>query len=161
MITELAIGAEPEAVLFARYGIGPADAVALQNQTWFTRAINERRDEMAAEGFTFAAKMGVLAEDLLVQVYHEAKTSDSLSLKLDVAKYLTKIANLEPKQNTPAQLTGSGFSITIHLGEGPQQEAVPGITIDGQTLPPAQADPWEMIEALPSTPEYITQSETA
>ena len=117
MISELAMGVENPYDVVLRYGYEVQDYLKMLSYPWFTRMVSDKRDRMVAEGFTFRVKMGAMAEDLLIDAYRAARKVDSVALKLDVAKYLTKVADLEPRVAAQASEAGAGFSITITLSQ--------------------------------------------
>jgi hypothetical protein len=135
MYGDLAAGIDDPYEVARRHGYSDEEYDTLQQQSWFTKAVASKRRELEANGFTFAAKMGMLAEDLLIQAYVAAKNSESVSHKLDVAKYLTKIADLEPKQTAPG--AGSGFSITINIPDRSQPGQTLELTASDASLPAA------------------------
>lgn len=114
MLAEMASGYEDPARIAARYGYDQSAYDTLVSQEWFVQAIEAKRAELRRSGWTFKAKAALMAEDMLEETYLAAKQSDSVGTKLEVAKYLTKIADLEPRTNA-VQQTGPGFSITINL----------------------------------------------
>ena len=121
MLVELALGMEDPVTVARRHGYSEKDYETLAKQPWFLKVLSAKQQELADQGWTFRAKMAMLAEDLLVDVWMEAKSSESASFKLDAAKYLTKVADLEPK---PAQQSagaggGGGFSIVINIPQLP------------------------------------------
>lgn len=115
MMTELALGMEDGVLVAQRHGFSAADFAALMGQPWFMKALQAKQDDLEANGFTFRAKMGLLAEDLLVDLWTVAKQSDSGSLKLDVAKLLAKLADLEPKNTQQIVAGNSGYQIVINI----------------------------------------------
>jgi hypothetical protein len=119
MLMELAFAIEPAHVVADRFGYSSTEYGELAMQPWFQKELSKKQAELADQGWTFRAKMGMLAEDLLRDVYVSAKASDSVSLKLEAAKYLTKIADLEPKAAVSSLPGGGGFMISINLGSDP------------------------------------------
>lgn len=121
MVTELALGIEPPVDVAARYGLNPTEFATLALKPWFIKALQARKDQLEAEGWSFKAKMAHYAEDMAFEVWAAAKMSDSASIKLDAAKFFAKMADLEPKTTTHVEAAGSGFSITINIPALPQQ----------------------------------------
>lgn len=115
LFVELAFGIEPPTTVAARFGYTSTEYNALATQPWFQKALKSKQDELASQGWNFRSKMSMLAEDLLVDAYVTAKASDSGPFKLETAKYLTKVADLEPRQSQQVA-AGPGFSISINLG---------------------------------------------
>ena len=114
LVTEVALGIEPATTLFKRYGYSDAEYQQISTSTWFAKEITSKRAALEADGFNFPAKMKMLAEDLMTEAYLHAKESDSVSAKLEVGKYLAKLADLEPRANAQA-VTGPGFQINISI----------------------------------------------
>ena len=145
MITEIALGVELGVDIAFRYGLDTQDFRDLEQQDWFRRKVENERAELKAAGLTFRKKMAMRAEELLDQVFQQAYASQDMALKLDIAKYLTKIADLEPKTNAPPNI-GSGFNITINMGE-PKAPSYANATVrayeqeiievEAESLPPA------------------------
>lgn len=82
------------------------------------------------QGELMKAKAALVASDILEAAYVDLVNSQtSLSLRLDWFKYLTKVADLEPKQN--AQVAAVGFSIQIVPPEGFDASSV---TIEGVAI---------------------------
>lgn len=136
MLMELALGLEPPGDIAARYQFTPTDFERIQSTTWFKRALAQKKQELEDNGYTFRAKMALLAEDQILDTYRAIRASDSLTLKLELSKYLTKLADLEPKQAlTAAQ--GGGFMININLGNSSAETKLQKAVIDiDPDLPP-------------------------
>ena len=150
LFIELAFGIEPPTTVAARFGYSTAEYNALSTQPWFQRALKSKQDELASQGWNFRSKMSMLAEDLLVDAYVTAKASDSGPFKLETAKYLTKVADLEPRQSQQA-ITGPGFSISINLGSNPSiqtQNVIDVTSKDVSATHPGSPD------ELPLIPDY-------
>lgn len=143
MLAEIASGFEDPVRIAARYGYDQAAYDTLTSQDWFTNSIEAKRAELRRSGWTFKAKAALMAEDMLEETYLAAKQSDSVGTKLEVAKYLTKIADLEPRTNAPVA-TGPGFSITINL---PATAA--------HNTPPIDVVP-EAVESLGPIPSHLS-----
>lgn len=118
MIVEIAFDLEPSEKIAYRYGYTPEDFVVLRATEWFDRALEIKRAELRASGWTSKQKFTLMAEDLMEQAYRFASASDNAQTKLEVAKYAAKLADIEPKANGPASLVGTGFSININLSGG-------------------------------------------
>ena len=151
MVTEMAMGLGSAPEIAARYGINEAEFLELSSYVWYQKMLAERREQLVSEGFTFKTKMGALAEDILVDAYRLAMLSDSVQNKLDVGKYLTKIAGLEPMPNQLVN-PGGGFSINIvlpQIGTTPQRI----VTIEATPVP-AESDAQESEDALGDRPAF-------
>lgn len=148
MVVEIAFGLESPTDVALRFGYSPLEYQELCTQPWFRKQLDEKKAELASQGWTFRSKMGVLAEDLLTDVYVAAKVSESATVKLEVAKYLTKIADLEPKDKFQST-AGGGFMININLGE--QQPVSHIIDMPKDVL----ADDAASLDELPPLPDYL------
>lgn len=119
MVAELALGQDPPLQIAQKYGFSPAEFEALQAQAWFGEAVYRKRDQLQAEGVTFAAKAGMMAEEMWQDIYAMSKTTDMrMEHRIDAAKNLTDIAGLKPK----GQAIGTGgpsFTINIQLPDNP------------------------------------------
>lgn len=155
MLSDIAAGVGDPLSIAHTYGFDTDAYMRLATQDWYHRAIAEKRAQLEAEGFTFKAKMGMLAEELLVDVYQAAKLTDSVANKLDVAKYLTKISGLEPQPGAVNQTSG-GFSVTINFPTVPSSpNAQPqSITIEAT---PVMSDEIEGVPNVLVTHEAVTQ----
>ncbi len=135
------MGLENPASIAFRYAYDQADYDWLSAQDWFVREVEKRKSELRTSGWTYRAKMGLLAEEAGIEIFKRFKTTESLALQIDIWKYLNKLADLEPKAAALPQNSGTGFSITINLANN---KANTGVTID-QGLPP----PPEYVTAIP------------
>lgn len=108
--------------------------------------VEQKRAEMKASGVTFRMKAEVLAEDIMLEAYHAAKDAEaSNAFKLETAKWLTKIADREPKQNTMAP--GTGFSLQINIpSQTPNGQTQ---TIDITATPPPAPTTHDLIPTSP------------
>lgn len=148
LLVELAFGIEPPTTVASRFGLTPSDLADLQAQPWFQKALKSKQDELASQGWNFRSKMSMLAEDLLTDVYITAKASESGPFKLEAAKYLTKISDLEPKASQQVA-SGPGFSISINLAARPQDGQV--IDISSKDVLAASTG---SLDELPLIPDY-------
>lgn len=89
-----------------------------ENHT-FVQYVDQYTVELTENGFSFAAKARVLAEDLLPTAYSMA--SDKLMpppVRAKMIENLVEWGGLKPKQQQADVGAGTGFSITINLGSG-------------------------------------------
>lgn len=168
MITELAMGIEDPFAIARRHGFTDQDYLQMTTYPWFTRAIDEKRDVLDTEGLTFKLRMGQLAEDMLVEAWKAARNSDSVQNKLDVAKYLTKVAGLEPLPNQSLVAPGAGFSLVITLPPTPlapsQIFTLNGVpNLSDKTISQIEdaftmdTGPHPEVDDLPHPPAYVAQ----
>lgn len=117
IIIELAMGMEPPLALLARYGYNPEQAGTLLSNELIQRQIESKRAELKSQGIVFKTKALMAAEDILEDVYVEAKMQETpLPQKLDALKFFAKAAGVDQVQQTSAG-AGGGFNITINLGD--------------------------------------------
>jgi hypothetical protein len=89
------------------------DQIAANPQ--YKRYLEAYTTELKENGFSFAAKSRVLAEDLLPVAYHMAKDPDvPAATRAKMIENLVDWGDLKPK-NTANSTAGPGFSITINL----------------------------------------------
>jgi hypothetical protein len=124
VLMEIASGIEEPTEIAKRWGLKPDQLDAVLKTPAIKHQIEAKRSELKATGATFRMKAEVLAEELMVDIYHEAMHPDApRGFKLEVVKWLTKIADREPKQS--ANIIGgglSGFSLQINI------PSIPGVT---------------------------------
>ena len=93
------------------------DQIAANPQ--YVRYLDAYTTELKENGFSFAAKSRVLAEDLLPTAYHMAKDPDvPAATRAKMIENLVDWADLKPKNNG-ISAAGPGFSITINLPSTP------------------------------------------
>lgn len=117
LVVSLAQGLHTEAELAARFGFTPEHLQRLLEYPPFRTAVATKRAELEKSGWVFRQKAAMQAEMLMDQVFVNAMSNDvGLMQKLETLKYLSKMGNLEPKEdkNTSA---GPGFQISINLGD--------------------------------------------
>ena len=129
MMLRIAMGLESPAAVASEYGLDVNEFLKMTTQPWFHRQVDEAKQRLESEGFTFKHKMAALAEDLLIDAYQHARRSVDVSAKLDVAKYISKVAGLEPVTGQAAGM-GSGFSLVINIPPSHADTAPQTITID-------------------------------
>lgn len=117
LIVELAVGMEAPLSVLARFGYNPEQAGLLLSNELIQRQIETKRAELKSQGIVFKTKALMAAEDILEDVYVEAKSQDTpLPQKLDALKFFAKAAGVDQVQQTSAG-AGGGFNITINLGD--------------------------------------------
>lgn len=159
MMTELALGMEDGVLVAQRYGFSAADFVVLMGQPWFTKALQIKREGLEKDGNIFRAKMSMLAEDLLMDLWAAAKTSESGGLKLDVAKLFTKLADLEPKNTQQVFAGNTGYQIVINIPDnysgGADQGGSSSRPGDGGIREASKSSP--VIDITPSKPRELPE----
>ena len=128
LIAEAAVGIDSLEDICARYHYTPEQTAQLRNDPGFKARVSRMEQDLKKEGVTFRMRAAHAAEDLMADVWQQAKDPKvGLSMKLDALKTLAKLGDLEPKQNAQAAAQGSGFSLVINL---PQVGNQPGRTIE-------------------------------
>ncbi len=72
LILDIALGLHPHDKIAQKHGITEHDLLKLHTQEWFNRQVNAQRESLEKAGFDFKAKVKLLAEDMVVDVYHAA-----------------------------------------------------------------------------------------
>lgn len=123
MVTELAMGLDPELAIAAKYGLDAVAYQALSGLEWFQAAVYRRRQELADEGVTFAIKAAMVSEELMMEGYKLAKAGSMKPNEItDLLKVTSSLAGMQPK-HTQAQAGGAAFQIVINV---PDQVSAPG-----------------------------------
>lgn len=116
MIEAIAIGLEEPTEIAARYGFTGARWEKLSAWAPFHSTVMSKRAEYEKNGVTFRTKSALKADMLADRVFIEAmQPSTNMTQRMAVLQYLTKVADLEPKEAKTASI-GEGFSVTINLG---------------------------------------------
>ena len=128
------------------------DQIAANPQ--YKRYLEAYTTELRENGFSFAAKSRVLAEDLLPTAYHMAKDPDvPAATRAKMIENLVDWGDLKPK-NSLNQASGPGFSITINLPSTPTS-APKTLVLEAET-PQITA---EIAENLQKTPIVLAEDE--
>jgi hypothetical protein len=100
---------------------------------------------MKENGFSFAAKSRILAEDLLPTAYHMVKDPDvPAAVRAKIIENFVEWGDLKPKNNA-ISTAGPGFSITINL---------PNTANSAQKTIVLEAETPKIAEKLQKTVEY-------
>jgi len=111
---ELAAEIEETGTIAKRWGIPEKELKALMNSPSIRHQLESKRAELKNSGATFRMKAEILAEEVMLDVYKQALEDDApRGFKLEVAKWLTKIADREPKPSSMAP--GTGFTLQINI----------------------------------------------
>lgn len=115
-VLEVATGLEELEEIAPRFGLSPAETKALHKYKPFWIEVDKVKSELYKSGQTFRLKAGVMAEQVLDEVFSDAiQTDANKNYRLEALRTLARLADLEPKQATSAAQAGSGFSININL----------------------------------------------
>lgn len=107
--------AEPLPVVLAQEGITQAEYDTITTNPQYTRYLDTYTRELKENGFSFAAKCRVLAEELLPTLYKIATDTDApAAARVKSIENLVTWADLKPKENASLS-AGAGFSISINI----------------------------------------------
>lgn len=115
MIERMASGLEDPRQIALEFGFTLAQFKTLTEYEPFQRAIERKRSELDAAGFTFKHKMKAYAEVLADELYQTAISSDSTRSKLDALEYFTRAADLMPKNRESGGDAGPKFVVNISI----------------------------------------------
>jgi hypothetical protein len=130
LVWECAAGLEDPDSIAARFNFEGAKWERLKQWPPFIHAVQNQRAEFERNGMTFRLKAGLMAEEMMAQMFKQAISNDSTILqKLSVFNSLVDVAGLKPDKKAVDTTVQSApkFSITINI---PQAGPAP-ITIDG------------------------------
>lgn len=138
MVDAIAAGLEEPAEIAARYGFSGSQWTKLAQWKPFLDAVSARKAEFERDGYTFRLKRAMQA-DVLSDRYYQYLLSNDVTLPQlnEGVKLFAKLGDLEPK---PAVQTaqGSGFSITINLGDIKRE--TPAATVVDVKATPIESD---------------------
>jgi hypothetical protein len=130
LVWECAAGLENPADVAARFGFEGDKWERLSQWPPFITAVQTQRAEFERNGMTFRLKAGLMAEEMMSQMFKQAIGIDSTILqKLSVFNSLVDVAGLKPDKKAVDTTANAApkFSITINF---PNQQPTP-VTIDG------------------------------
>lgn len=108
------VGAQrPVHELLASEGLTQQEYDLIATNPQYLRYVEGYKTDLKDNGYSFAAKSKVLAEDLLPTAYHLAKDKDTPSaVKVKILENLVEWADLKPKR-TAEGLSGPQYGISI------------------------------------------------
>jgi len=130
LVWECAAGLENPADVAARFGFEGDKWERLSQWPPFITAVQTQRAEFERNGMTFRLKAGLMAEEMMNQMFKQTLSADSTILqKLSVFNSLVDVAGLKPDKKAVDATANAApkFSITINF---PNQQPTP-VTIDG------------------------------
>lgn len=143
--------ARPLHEILAVEGIQQAEYDEIAKNPQYQHYVTAFEAELKGNGFSFAAKSRVLAEDLLPTAYHMARDMDiPAATRAKLIENLVEWGDLRPK-NSANSASGPGFSITFNIpsiGNTPQNT----ITIAAEN----PQKPLEILEEVPVRAEKRT-----
>lgn len=126
---------EPLSTFLVQECITLLEYEAISKNPQYIRYLKDYKADLAENGFSFAAKSRVLAEDLLADIYRMAKDTDTpAAMRVKTLENLVDWGRLAPKA-TAEVASGPGYSITISLNGSPKTEQ---ITIENEVKEPIQ-----------------------
>lgn len=120
---ELALNVEDAETIFANYGYSPEQAAALVEQPAFLMLMQQAQKAVVEEGLGFRTKAKLMAGELLPYA-HDIATDplQSAAVRADLIKWVTKVADYEPKNMKEDGKTGGGLTLNIQFsGQAPTQ----------------------------------------
>lgn len=131
LVWECAAGVEDPSIVADRFGFSGDKWTRLSCWPPFIQAVQRQRAEFEREGVTFRLKAGLMAEQVMDQMFKQAVGTDSTILqKLSVFNALVDVSGLKPEKKSAVQADAGAaprFSITINI---PNTGPTP-VTIDG------------------------------
>jgi hypothetical protein len=131
LVWECAAGVEDPTVVAERFGFEGDKWARLSQWPPFIQAVQRQRAEFEREGVTFRLKAGLMAEQVMDQMFKQAVgTESSILQKLSVFNALVDVSGLKPEKKGAQQADAGAaprFSITINI---PNAGPTP-VTIDG------------------------------
>ena len=128
LVWECAAGLEDPTVIASRFGFEGEKWDRLAQWPPFITAVQAQRSEFERTGMTFRLKAGLMAEEMMSQMFKQAISMDTTIMqKLSVFQALTDVAGLKaPKNAEVSNNAAPKFSITINIPQGAQP-----VTSDG------------------------------
>lgn len=151
MLLELAVGIEDPIVVAERYGYYGNQWDELLKYEPFMKAVDAKRQELNASGYTFRTRANILANDLLEDVYHDAKqTGTNAHTRLEALKFMARAGGIDQPAKDEVD-NSAQFSITINLSAGNS------VKITGNTQKNEQKDvsDAEYYDVLPDLEQYL------
>jgi hypothetical protein len=131
LVWECAAGVEDPTIVAQRFGFEGDKWERLAQWPPFIQAVQRQRAEFEREGVTFRLKAGLMAEQVMDQMFKQAVGTDSTILqKLSVFNALVDVSGLKPEKKQAGAADPSAaprFSITINIPNGGPTP----VTIDG------------------------------
>lgn len=128
--------ARPIHEVLAGEGITQTEYNEIAKNQQFLRYVDQYTSDLRENGFSFAAKSRVLAEDLLPTAYHMARDPDTpAAVRAKVLENLVEWGDLKPAKSSGTAVGAPGFSITINLpSPAGGTNASTSVTIDAEPV---------------------------
>lgn len=156
MLLELAVGIEDPIVVAERYGYYGNQWDELLKYEPFMKAVEAKRQELNASGYTFRTRANILAQDLLEDIYCDAKKPDANAhTRLEALKFMARAGGIDQPAKDEVD-NSAQFSITINLSAGNSVK----ITGNSQKTNEKDVSDAEYYDVLPDLEQYIAGPET-
>ena len=123
LAVELALNINDAEDIFDQYGYSPDAAAELVENPAFVLLMQQAQKEVFETGLSFRTKAKLMAGELLPYA-HDIATDplQSAAVRATLIQWVTKVANLEPKEAKDDSKSGSGLVLSITFaGQAPQQ----------------------------------------
>jgi len=116
LVFDVALGLEGIETILSRHDLTEAAWEHINSHPLFHRQVGVQARELSENGVSFRAKAKVQAEMYLVDLDHmiSSPTTDQ-KVKLDAIKYVTKVADLEPRADKTESNGAPQVNIQINL----------------------------------------------
>jgi hypothetical protein len=105
----------PESEVLAHEGLTAQEYAEIKKNPMFQRYVDSYAADLRENGYSFAAKSKLLAEDLLPTAYHMARDPDTpAATRAKLIEDLVEWADLKPKKTADTS-QGNGFSIVFNI----------------------------------------------
>lgn len=148
MMLELALGLEPPIIVAKKYGYELSDFLKLQSMPGFNEQILNDRARLRDEGYTWQAKATLMNQELIRDLFIDAKAGMKPELKLELSKHLSDMTGARKPAAGAAQPSGPLFQINITIPENARGPTNVKALIEGQK---AAAKPM-VLDMTPSPP---------
>jgi hypothetical protein len=135
-IARNAVGAmRPLSEVLAAEGMVQSEYDLIAQNSQFKRYVDAYTADLKENGYSFAAKSKVLAEDLLPTAYHMARDPETpAAVRAKILENLVEWADLKPKKTQDAA-GGPSFSITFNIPGLPAQTISQKAVVDVTEVP--------------------------
>lgn len=155
------VGADdPIEDVLARECVAPQEFSKVMDNPTFKKYLNEYVKEFTANGFSFAAKSRVLAEDAIQSVYHIAKDADQpAAARIKAVENLVNWAGLAPTPQMGVSGVGApAFHITFNLPDLKSAPENASITVLNAPQPVFDVEFDEVVDEPPKIPAKEPQN---
>lgn len=146
----------PLHTVLAAEGLVQAEYDEIAKNPQFQTYVTQYEADLKEQGFSFAAKSRVLAEDLLPTAYHMARDPDvPAATRAKMIENLVEWGDLKPK-NSSNQLAGPGFSITFNI-PSTQNTPVQTVVFEAETPEKPLETDQKLTISAPKPPLFVLE----